>query len=205
MPYDYSDAPPPRDIELIPHGTLATVVMHIRADGVGEDGMCKRSREGNCEMLDVEFVVADGKYARRKFWANMVLAGTTAGHAQAAEISRGTLRSIIESARNIRPEDMSPAARTARTVSLKDFDGLSFVAKIGIEKGAAKKDKTGNLTGEYWDDKNILAAAITPDKKEWYPVEQAPPFNGGGAQATAPAAPATEAAPPPIARPGWAS
>jgi hypothetical protein len=204
MPYDYSDAPPPRDIELIPRGTLATVVMHIRADGVGEDGMCKRSKDGGCEMLDVEFVVVDGKYARRKFWSNMILAGTTDGHTKAAEISRGTLRSIIESARNIRPEDMSPAARTARTVSLKDFDGLSFVAKIGIEKGGAKKDSSGALTGEFYDDKNIIAAVITPDKKDWHPIEQAPPFNGGGAQAAAPAATPAEAAPP-IARPGWAS
>jgi hypothetical protein len=202
MPYDYSDAPPPREFDLIPHGTLATVTMHLRAGGVGEDGMCKRSKDGGCEMLDVEYVVVDGKFARRKFWQNMVISGVTAGHAEAAKISQGTLRTILESARNIRPDDMSPAARAARTVSLRDFDGMTFVARVGVEKGGAKKDANGVATGEFYADKNILAAVITPDKKEWHPVEQAPPFDGGGSGAQA-AAPANAA--PPIARPGWAS
>ena len=197
MPYDYSDAPPPREFDLIPHGTIATVTMHLRAGGVGEDGMCKRSKDGGCEMLDVEYVVVEGKYARRKFWSNMIMSGTTDGHAEAAKISLGTLRTILESARNIRPDDLSPAARAARTVSLKDFDGLTFVVRVGIERGGPNKDKPG----ENWPDKNIIAAVITPDKKEWKPVEQAPPFDGGGgAQAAAPANAA-----PPIARPGWAS
>jgi len=148
-------------------------------------------------MLDVEYVVVDGTHARRKFWGNMVLAGTTDGHAEAVKISRGVLRTIIESARGIKSDDMSPQARAARTVSLKDFDNLVFVGKIGIEKGGPKND--GN--GESWPDKNILAAVITPDKKEWHAVEQAPPFNGGagGAQA-APADAALFSEPPEWAR-----
>ena len=46
MPYDYTDAPPSRDIELIPYGTIATVVLHIRAGNVGEDGLLRRSAKG---------------------------------------------------------------------------------------------------------------------------------------------------------------
>ena len=65
MQYDYSDAPPPRGPELIPLGTIATVVVHIRPGGVGEDGLLKRSSKGDCEMLDLEFVLVDGDYARR--------------------------------------------------------------------------------------------------------------------------------------------
>jgi hypothetical protein len=197
MPYDYSDAPPPREFELIPHGTIAIISMHPRPGGVGEDGMCKRSKDGSCEMLDAAFTVVDGTYARRRFWENMVLEGTTDGHAEAAKISRSKLRAILESARGIKPDDMSPAARAARTVSLKDFDGLTFIAKIGIEKGGPKNDGSGTN----YNDKNILAAVITPDRKEWHPVEQAPPFNdGGGAPPSTPTTPA-----PPIARPGWAT
>jgi hypothetical protein len=192
-PYDYSEAPPPRDFELIPHGTVATVAMHIRPGNAGEDGLLKRSKDGGCEMLDVEFVVADGEFKRRKFWANMVLEGTTDGHKKAAEISRGALRTIIESARGIKPDDLSPEARAARTVSLKEFDNLIFIAKIGVEKG---KPKNYN-SGDSYPDKNILAAVITPDKKEWHPVEQAPPFNGGGG-----ATPSSSA--PPIKKPEWA-
>jgi len=71
------------------------------------------------------------------------------------------------------------------------------MGKIGIEKGRPKNDGTG----ENWSDKNILAAVITPDKKEWHPSEQPPPFNGGGAASSS--TPPQSA--PPIQRPGWAS
>ena len=198
MPYDYTDAPPPRGTELIPHGTIATVVLHIRAGNVGEDGMLKRSAKGDCEMLDCEFVVVDGPHKGRKFWEYWILEGTTPGHAKSAEINRGTLKAILDSALGLKPDDASPQARTARTVSLKQFDGMSFIAKIGIEKGKPKNDSSG----ENWADKNILAGVITPDRRDWYPVEQPPPFNGGSSGAAASAAPSQPA--PPIGRPGWA-
>jgi hypothetical protein len=201
MPYDYSTAPPPRDFELVPAGTLASVLMRIRPGGAGEDGMLKRSKDGACEMLDCEFVVVDGPYSRRKFWTNLVLEGTTAGHAQAAEISRGILRNILESARNIRPDDMSDQARARRMASLKDFDNIPFLARIGIEKGRPKNDG-----GENYPDKNVIASVITPDKKEWHPVEQPPPFNGGNAGATAsPSSPPSATPASGITKPSWAS
>ena len=198
MAYDYSDAPPPRDVELIPHNTLATIQMRIRPGNAGDNGLLKRSRDGACEMLDVEFVIIDGSHAKRKFWENMILAGTTDGHAKAAEISRGRLRSILESSRGIKSDDMSPKARAARTVELKDFDNMIFVAKIGIEKGKAKNDGSG----DNYPDKNILAAIITPDKKDWHPIEQPPPWNGRGNESTS-AAPAADNAGP-VAKPAWA-
>jgi len=197
MAYDYSDAPPARDLELIPHGTTATLALHVRPGGVGEDGMLKRTRAGDAEMLDCELVVADGPHAKRKFWERWILSGTTAGQAQAAEIARGVLKTILDSALGLKPDDMSPQARAARTVSLKQFEGMTFIGRIGIEKGRPKNDGSG----ENWPDKNILAGVITPDKRDWRPSEQPPPFNGGGSGAQA--APAETAAP--IARPGWAS
>ena len=153
MPYDYTNAPPPRQTELIPTGTIATVQMRIRPGTTGEDGLLKRSAKDDCEMLEIEFVVAGGPHERRRFWQNFILEGTTSGHAQAAEISRGTLRAIIESARGIKPSDVSPEARAARTVSLRDFDQIIFIAKIGIERGKPKNDGTG----ENYSDKNVLA------------------------------------------------
>jgi hypothetical protein len=195
MPYDYTDAPPPQS-ELIPHGTNATVVLHIRNGGVGEDGILKRSKDGGCEMLDCEFSVADGQYKGRKFWEYWIIEGTTPGHAKSADINRGTLKAILDSALGLKPDDVSPQARAARTVSLKQFEGMTFIARIGIEKGNAKNDGSGN-----WPDKNILAGVITPDRKEWHRVEQPPPFNGGG---TPPSATPSSSAPP-IERPGWAS
>jgi hypothetical protein len=197
MPYDYSDAPAPRDFDLIPHGTNATISLHIRPGGVGEDNMLKRSKSGDCEMLDCEFSVVDGQWKGRKLWENLILEGTTDGHKQSIDINRRTIKAIIDSALGLDPDDRSPAARTARTMSLKELEGMTFIAKIGIEKGMPKN----NGTGENWPDKNILAVVITSDrKKDWHPVEQPPPFNGGGSGAQAQSSDAA----PPITRPGWA-
>ena len=195
--YDYTQAPPPQ-FELIPHGTIADISLHIRPGGVGEDKLLKRSSNGGCEMLDVEFTVVDGAYAKRKFWQNFVMAGTTDGHAKAAEISRSMLKAILDCVHGLKPDDVSAQARAARTVELKDFEGRIFIGKIGIEKGGPKNDGSG----EFWDDKNILVAVITRDKKEWHSIEQPPPFNGGSKAATSSASPETV---PPISRPGWAS
>src|SRR5262249_39872148 len=142
--------------------------------------------------------LVDGLCKGRKFWEYFVVNGTTLGQAQAVEISQGRLKAILDSALGLKPDDMSPQARAARTVDYKDFEGKTFIAKIGVEKGKPKNDGTG----ESWPDKNVLAGVITPDKKDWHPVEQPPPFNGGGAGTQA-AAPSNTAAP--IARPQWAS
>ena len=190
--FDYSDAPPQREIELIPEGTIATLQFSIRPGNAGEDGLLRRSQDGLCEMLDVEFAVVDGQFAKRKLWERFVLAGTTDGHAKAIEISRSKLRAILESARGIKPDDISPQARTARTVKLADFEGMRFIGKVGVEKG---KDK-GNGTGNY-PDRNVLLQVITPDRKNWHAVEQAPPPpRASGATASAPAA---------ISKPTWAA
>jgi hypothetical protein len=191
-PYDYSDAAPPQ-FELIPQGTIATVSLHIRAGNAGENGLLKRSKDGGCEMLDLELSVVDGPFKGRKFRQYMVLAGTTDGHAKAADISRSTLKAILDSALGLKPDDVSPQARAARTVDLKRFEGMTFIARIGVEKGAAKNDGSG----AFWDDKNTLAGVITPDKSEWRAVEQPPPFEGAS---TPPAASSA-----PIARPEWAA
>ena len=197
MAFDYSEAPPPRDFELIPHGTVAVVQLTIRAGSAGEGGLLKRSAKGDCEMLDCEFVVVDGPYTKRKFWERMILAGATDGHAKAAEVSRGRLRNILESARGIKPDDTSPQARIARTAELRDFDGMRFVGKIGVERGKPKGDGSGD-----YPDKNILVAVITPDKRDWHQVDQPPPdppFNGGGNGPASPTIPAV------ISKPAWAS
>ena len=134
--FDYSQTADPRDFsEVIPHNTIATVQMRIRPGNVGEDGMLKRTSKGDAEMLDCEFVVVDGPHIKRRLWERYVQSGTTAGQEEAVKISRGKLRAIIESARGIKPDDMSEQARKARTVELRDFDGLQFIARIGIEKG----------------------------------------------------------------------
>jgi hypothetical protein len=193
MPFDYTDAPPP-SFDLIPDGTVATVSIHIRPGGVGEDGMLKRSASGECEMLDLELTVLDGAYKGRKFWHNLLLVGTTDGQKKMAAGNLGVLKAILDSALGLMPNDVSAEARTARTVGVKAFEGMNFIAKIGEEKGGPKKD------GGNYPDKNILAGAITRDKTGWHAIEQPPPFNGGGGGA----APTSSAPAAPVERPEWA-
>jgi hypothetical protein len=206
-PFDYSDAPEP-GYDLIPAGTIASVVMRIRPGGVGEDGQLTRSKEGDCEMLVIEYTVADGEYARRKIFENQIIDGMKQGHRDMAQHWYGVRKKILESARNIKKADrkaLSPqelaAHLAAYKADLKDFDGLTFIAKIGIEKGKPRKE------GGNYDDRNIIAAVITPDQADYRPVVQTPPFNGGGAGGGAtPPAPSGPSSPsdPPIEPPPWA-
>ena len=174
--------------------------MRVRPGGVGEGNLLKRTASGEAEMLDCEFVVVDGEFVKRKFWDTFILEGTTDGQKQMADTNRGRLKKILESARGIKKDMPVEQVRALYQASLKDFDGLVFIARIGLRKGEPKKDGSGN-----WPDKNFLAAAISPDHRDWHPVEQPPPFNGGGgpqASASPASAPADSA---PIAPPSWAS
>jgi len=197
-PFNYLDAPD----DLIPAGTIASVVTRIRPGGVGEDGQLTRSKEGDCEMLVIEYTVADGEYARRKIFENQIIDGIKQGHRDMAQHWYGVRKKILESAHNIKKGDKSPQALAAYRADLKDFDGLTFIAKIGIEKGKPRKE------GGNYDDKNIIASVITPEQAEYYPVVQTPPFNGGGAgsSATPPASSGSSSSStnPPIGPPPWA-
>jgi hypothetical protein len=183
--FDYNTATEQRDFDIIPDGTVAVVQVNIRA---GEDGLLKRAKNGQAEGLDCQFIVVEGPHAKRKFFGFLVLSGTTDGHAQAADITRSRLRAMLESARGIKPQDVSEAAKKARVAEYHDFDGIRFVARIGVEKGR-----------DGYKDKNILAAAITPDQKEWHPVEQP-----DRSQLDARKAQEKEAAPNVIVKPKWA-
>lgn len=162
MAMDFNNAPEQREGGLIPDGTIAVVHMTIKPGNAGEGGWLKRSKDGASLGIDAEFTVVEGPHAKRKFWKLFTMEGAGEGHQKAGEISASQLRAILESARGVRPDDESQAAKTARQVSsYGDFDGIRFVAKIGIEKG-----KDG------YKDKNNLDAVITPDRKDWVKVEQ---------------------------------
>jgi hypothetical protein len=190
--FDYSDSAP-FDMELIPSGEVALVQMRIRA-GDGVDGVLKRARNGQSEYLDAEFVLLDGKHARLKFWQNLLLAGETDGHKQMIAKSNAIMKAMLDSAYGIDPNDKSPEARAKRSKTLRDFDGIRFQAKIGIEKGK-KKDDGSNET---YRDRNILDGITTPDKPGYRgPFEQGPSPSGGPSSSTPPSSA-------PISKPGWA-
>jgi hypothetical protein len=186
MSYDYNTAGGQRSFDVIPDGTIAVVQMNIRPGNAGEGGLLKRSKAGDAEGLDAEFIVVEGDYAKRKFWGFLIVSGTTDGHAQAADITARKLRAILESARGIKPTDVSEAAKKARIAEYADFDGLCFIAKIGVEPAR-----------DGYKAKNILGEVVTSDRKEWHAVEQT--AKPAAKAATAPASNVT-----PIAKPVWA-
>ena len=186
--YDFNDAETQRNFDVIPEATVATVRMTVRPGSAGEGGWLRRSKDGNSEHLDCEFVVLDGQYAKRKVWGLFTVAGTTLGHVEAARISNGKLRAILESARGIKPDDQSDAAKEARRVSsYGDFNGLVFMVRIGVEP-----PQNGYRA------KNRLDQVITPDQKAWHAVTQEPV----AAASTTSAKPAST--PAKIERPKWA-
>lgn len=195
MAFDFNTAEKQQAPGLIPHGTAVPVHMTMRPGGAGDGNWLKRSnKDPNCLMMDCEFTVTEGPYARRKFWSMMIVAGDTDGQKTAVGITHSRLRAILESAHGVMPADESAEAIKARQVDgYEDFDGIRFVAVVGEEKGQA------NPSGGMYKDKNVLTGAVTPDKQGWAKLDQQPKQHraSAGAMAAAGAAKAT------AQRPNW--
>lgn len=160
MTYDFNDAES-NSFDLIPAGTVCPLIMTIRPGSTGEGGWETASNSSDATYLSCEFAVTGGQYKGRKFWGNLVVSGgkkNSDGSSIAGNITRSTLRGILESSRKIKPDDASDNAQKARIVEgYGDFSGMEFVGKIGIEKG----------TGGY-DDKNKLTAPVPVTSKAYY-------------------------------------
>jgi hypothetical protein len=183
MDYDLNTADQQRaGGELIPDGTIARAVMTIRPGGAGPDGILTASKSSDAQYLNCEFTVADGEFAKRKFWGNLTVSGGKLddnGNSKGGMITRQTLRAIIESAYQIDPKDESPKAQSVRRIpGLEVFNGLEFCAEIGVEPAK----------GEY-KPKNKLDRAVTPDRAEYGPA-----MGVAGAPVAPKAAPATKPA-----------
>lgn len=184
--------------ELIPEGSVAIVVATLRPGGNGPDGTLRHSDTG-ASMLDFEFTIQGGDYDRRKIWNLYVVDGVTEGHEKAKNISKSALRAMLESARNIMPDDTSDAAMAARKIaSYSELDGLVFPVEIGVKKGDLR-DKTAGPNSERYADKNIIRTIITPDMEEY----SNPGASNGGAKPSA-SKPSTPSAQSSAGKPSWA-
>ena len=204
MALNLSSANKIQGLEVIPAGTLVTLVMKIRAGTIGVEGLCKRSSEGTCEGIDVEYAVKGGDYDGRKLFAFQLLDGTTAGHAKAADITRALLRAIYEAVNAIDPNDASPE-HDARLngATLAGFNGATFLATLEVETGGLKKDGSGRFR-----DKNVIGKVLRVGDKDYRKLDQPPPMPiersappaaaSGGAPGGTPAVVPTA-----IARPHW--
>ena len=205
MALNLSTANRTQGLEVIPAGTLVTLVMKIRAGTIGVEGLCKRSSKGDSEGIDVEYTVKGGEYDGRKLYAFMLLDGVTAGHAKAGEITRALLRAIFEAVNAIDPNDTSPEADARRNgATLAGFNGATFLATLEVEVGGKRPDGNGN-----YRDKNVIGKILRVGDKGYCKLDQPPPMPiersappTTTAAAAAPGTPAAAATA--IARPHWA-
>ncbi|MCX7366314.1 MAG: hypothetical protein NTV97_31485 [Alphaproteobacteria bacterium] len=199
MTFDMNDAQPQMNGELIADGSFAKVTMTLRRGGADGDseidrGLLKASNApgSNVKMLDAEFTVTEGPYARRKFWQMFTVSGgkvDDGGVSIGWKISKGSFRAMIDSALGLDPKDMSETAKAKRVLrGLADLAGITFVAWITVEPSNDAR----------YGDSNKLGRVVLPAEPEWRRVmdgEVVPP------------APGTRSRPKPavtaVAKPAW--
>jgi hypothetical protein len=194
---NYNTAKTQRNFDPI-HDGIYLLQAAINPGGDGPDGWLTPSKDGASLGLNVEYTVAEGEHAGRKIFERLTISGTTEGHEKAAEISAQKIRAILESARGVRPDDMSEAAIQARSInSYEELCGLRFLGKIGVQP-----PQNG------YEAKNTLRRVAVPGMPAWHPIAQdkassAAPVNSYAEASAArthepPAPPAT------LVKPGWA-
>ena len=204
---DFNDAEQQQGFDLIPKGTLVPVRMTIKPGGFDEPaqgwtgGYATESFETGAIYLAAEFVVTGGEHAKRKMWSNIGL------HSKKgptwSQMGRSFIRAVLNSARNVHPQDNSPQAAAARRIQgFHELDGIEFLARVDVEKDTKGLDR------------NVVKLAVEPDHPEYAKLMGVPPKakTGGGtsgapAQAAPPyaatATPAQQRAPV-TGKPAWA-
>jgi hypothetical protein len=169
MSLDFNDAGPQRSgFDLIPNGAICRLIGTIRPGGKSRPGAealdanwltASRTKEDSL-YLNFEFVVTEGPYANRRIWQNMSVAGgevDTNGQSKGWNITRATVRAMLNSANNLAPDDESERALSMRRVNTwGDLNGIEFLAKIKINK--AKPDSP-------YQDQNAIGVVIEPGDK----------------------------------------
>jgi hypothetical protein len=190
---------------VIPKGTLAKVRASLRPGGYDDPsqgwtgGWARRAATG-AVYLDVEYTVLEGPYARRKIWSLIGLYSPKGP--DWANMGRGLIRGILNSARGVSDKDNSPEAQARRRINgFGDLDGVEFIARIDIGT-----DTNG-------EDKNEIRNAVTPDHRDYAALmgTVAPQSTAAPAQGHAPQQPTTTtqpsqpaSAPGAAGRPSWA-
>jgi hypothetical protein len=153
---DFNDIGASSD-ELIPAGTIAPVRMTVRSGGYGPDQMLTKSRGTGALYLNTMLLVTEGPYILRRIFHRFGVYSNEQGN-DWIEKGLRQLRAVLESARNISPTDTSDTAQIARKVAnYKEFDGLEFLIKVGIETPKNPQYKT----------ENCMQCVVTPNFKEY--------------------------------------
>ena len=164
--------PQSQEFSLIPVNTVVRAVLLVQQGDIeipefGQGQWFKKSMSTSAKWMNLEFTIIGGEFDRRKFWHSVFIDGDKLGPSGmplAKEIGLRTLKSIVESARNIDPADMSPQAQQNRNISgMMDLNGMELCVKVGVKKG----------TNGYKDN-NQLMAALTPNNSEFLPQGSIP-------------------------------
>jgi len=197
--YDLNDAQPQMAPvgDLIPDGTFAKLKMTIRPGGTNgstpiDAGLLKASQSSDAKLLDCEFTVVAGPYARRKFWQNFTVAGgklDEKGQSKGWNISKATFRAMVDSALGLDPRDESAAAKAKRVFQgLKQLDGIVVAARIMVEPASDPQYRDANklanvvLPGEPQYDAIMRGETVQPD-----PINAKPRKAQNGATQNTPA------------------
>ena len=202
---DFNDAEAQHGaFDLIPKGTIVPLRMTIKPGGHDDPeqgwggGYATESFDTGSIYLAAEFVVTGGEHAKRKLWSNIGLhskKGPTWG-----QMGRSFIRAVLNSARNVHPQDNSPTATAARRIQgFHELDGIEFLARVDIEKDSKGQDR------------NVIKLAVEPDHPEYAAFMGVPSKarTGGGpsgapAQAAPPHTTAAPARAPATGKPAWA-
>ena len=159
-------------LDVIPAGTQVELVMKISAGNIGLEGLLQALVEGR-RRGSRRRIHRQGRRITTGASSSpsMLLDGTTAGHAKAAEITRALLRAIFEAVNGIDPNDNSPATIARRAnATLAGFNGATFLATLEVEHGGKRPDGTGN-----YRDKNMIGKVLRVGDQGYRKLEQPPP------------------------------
>lgn len=197
---DFNDADSYQGFGTMPANTLAKLKMVFRpgdcqGPNPAEGNILTQSKSSDVKMLDCEFTVMSGPFAKRKMWQNLTVSGgklDDKGISMGWNISKSMLRSMLDSAWGLDPADMSDVAKQKRRFNgFLEISGIEFAARIDIQKGSA------NPSGGTYSDRNVIGAILTVKDPQYAAVMS------GQAVAAVDAAPAG-AAPAAGAKP-WAA
>jgi len=196
MQYNFNDAEP-NTFDLIPAKTVVPVRLAVLAGDAGTPENAFSVTKTGLLMLTLEATITEGQFAKRRLWHRMLLGAkngveVTEGQQKAINMSRATIRAILEAARGIAPTDESDTARAARKFdSVFEMDGMEVWIEVGVEEG----------TGGY-EDKNIIRRVLPYKADRQGPVQGALPMGNAAPQGARPAPAAN--APTAAKKPAWA-
>lgn len=168
---DFNSADDQNDFELIPKGTIAKVKLSIKPGGYDNHplgltgGFATQNVDTGSIFLKCEYVIMNTKYIKRKVWSLIGIKSNKGD--QWGNQGRSYIKGILNSAHGFKSSDNSEEAQQARRLTdLSELNGITFLARIDVEK-----DQNGA-------DKNVIKTAVTPDSNHYHSDEAVVPVMG---------------------------